>query len=322
MAIIFSQATLHLVFVQHNKFDEWWKITNTIWRTETLAGSVHLNKCVQALSFPFHKSSWRCSFHQLGRLLSLTMLIESPHYSKLHQRRMSPIWVGAVCVREIWLYLIMPENDQHMKKQTICKLINKADNFMWDSHENNRQSTRMFCFFFALRWAALITIGVFFPKQFSLIAYLLPSTELLAIIWQTTASRRRHHCLFPLVVLSLPLTRKKLWMNEFETSSNERMSTSCSLLFRSNCGECQTLHAPSRRYQFLHSTMERFFCFSNLMMDIIKSNREERTLKHNYMRMKLKIRHFFVWNFKVFLRLSSTKWNLYFRISTLTILLV
>lgn len=261
------------------------------------------------LSFPFTN-------HQIARLLSLALLIESPHYSKLQQDRTTPIWVGAAWKREIWLYLISPKNDRHMKKRRqfvslltspiiLCEprtkiTVNQAEcsvfcSPMSSSHHNWRllpQTILFDCVFTSINWT---TCNYLTNDRLT-----------------SSSSSSSSLSLSPASCCSFALANpKKLWMNEFETSSCERMSTSCSLLFHSNCRECRTLHALSRRYQFLYSTMERFLCFSNLMMDIIKSNREKRTLNYNYMRMKLKIRHFFVRNFIVCFGLLRMKLDLF-----------
>lgn len=118
--------------------------------------------------------------------------------------------------------------------------------------------------------------GVSFPSNYSLTIRVFISTELLTITRQTTASRR----------LTVCSPKPEMWMMNSKLPPQKNVH---SVFVPTVANE----PPPIRRYQFLQPTKKRILYLFRLLMDIIESNREKRTLRYNYVRKRLKIRFFF-----------------------------
>lgn len=149
--------------------------------------------------------------------------------------------------------------------KTICELINKSDNTMWGFVTTEITVNQMSRMLLGELFTSRIGVFGFKPQFLWLLRIYFHQLNYLQL-----TDKRPPHVSFILFFhrfsSSLPVPARKN-VNEFETSSQ---SKECSFQ------AWRMYHALSRRYQFLHSTMEWFLYFStNLMMDIIKSNREK-----------------------------------------------
>lgn len=142
--------------------------------------------------------------------------------------------------------------------QFVSVLTSPKETLVRDSHENYRQSRNFL--------AGLSTTGVFYFRK-----RLFYDCVFISIKW-TTCNYLTNDCLAS--SFSYSPNPKCEWMN-----SRLPLRKNVYFMFIPTVENWRMYHALSRRYQFLQPTMERFLCFSSLMMDIIKSNREKKTLK-------------------------------------------